>query len=66
MKTSDHIGIAATLAVLVSECQTRITAEKHAEMAHPIQTVVDVNGTNQVVTSGYSLPRRGRASSGCA
>lgn len=50
--------IVAALAAFCG-CQTRITAEKNAEVAHPIQSVVKVNGTNQVVTTGYMVTSGG-------
>lgn len=52
------IVLAAALAAF-SGCQTRITAEKHAEQAHPIQGVVSVCGTNAVVTTGYMVSSGG-------
>lgn len=53
------IIIIASLAASFCGCQTRITAEKNAEVAHPIQSVVKVNGTNQVVTTGYMVTSGG-------
>ena len=43
--------IIAALAAVVAGCQTRITAEKHPEQLLPIQEVVDVNGSQQVITT---------------
>lgn len=43
--------IVAALAAVVAGCQTRITAEKHPEQLLPIQTVVEVNGSQQVITT---------------
>lgn len=51
--------ILAALAAIACGCQTRITAEKNAECAHPIQSVVDVGGTNQVITTGYMVTSGG-------
>ena len=47
------------LAAIVSGCQTRITAEKNAEVAHPIEKVVEVDGTNRVITTGYMVTSGG-------
>ena len=41
----------AALCAAFLGCQTRITAEKHPEQVVPIQQVVDVNGTSQVITT---------------
>lgn len=51
--------IVAALAASVCGCQTRITAEKNAEVAHPIQSIVNVNGTNKVITTGYMVTSGG-------
>lgn len=51
--------IIAALAASFCGCQTRITAEKNAEVAHPIKSVVKVNGTNQVLTTGYMVTSGG-------
>ena len=40
-------------------CQTRITAEKFAEVAHPIQAVVQTNGVDVVITTGYMVTSGG-------
>lgn len=50
--------IVAALAAFCG-CQTRITAEKNAEVAHPIEKVVEVNGTNKVITTGYMVTSGG-------
>lgn len=44
------ITIALAVCALAG-CQTRITAEKHAENVTPIQKVVKVNGEDQVITT---------------
>ena len=46
-----RIIIIAALAAVVAGCQTRITAEKHPEQLLPIQKVVEVNGSQQVITT---------------
>lgn len=43
--------IVAALAAVAVGCQTRITAEKHPEQLLPIQQVVEVNGSQQVITT---------------
>lgn len=40
-------------------CQTRITAEKNAEVAHPIQKKVTVNGVEEIITTGYMITSGG-------
>jgi len=40
-------------------CQTSITAEKFAEVAHPIQAVVQTNGVDVVITTGYMVTSGG-------
>lgn len=51
--------IGAVALILLAGCQTRITAEKNPELAHPIQTVVNVDGTNKVITTGYMVTSGG-------
>lgn len=51
--------IIAALAAVAVGCQTRITAEKNAEVAHPIEKVVEVDGTNRVITTGYMVTSGG-------
>lgn len=51
--------IGAVGLLLLTGCQTRITAEKNPELAHPIQTVVNVDGTNKVITTGYMVTSGG-------
>jgi len=56
------IKLAALAGVAVSMCagcQTRITAEKFAENAHPIQAVVTTNGVDVVITTGYMVTSGG-------
>jgi len=50
---------AALLAAFIVGCQTRITAEKFAEKAWPVQQVVAVNGQDQVVTTRYQIASGG-------
>lgn len=49
----------AALAAIATGCQTRITAQKHAENVTPIQTVVKVNGEDQVITSNAIISSGG-------
>ena len=46
-------------AALITGCQTRITATKNAEVAHPIQEVVKVNGEDQVINKSYQVTSGG-------
>lgn len=41
--------------LVVSGCQTRVTWEKNPETALPIQSVVAVNGVEQLATTGYQM-----------
>ena len=45
-------AIAATLAAMTG-CQTRVTIESDATTPRPIQALVEENGTNRVITTGY-------------
>ena len=45
-------ALAATLAALCG-CQTRVTIESDATTPLPIQALVEENGTNRVITTGY-------------
>ena len=45
------ITIAAALAAIATGCQTRIVAVKHPEVVTPIERVVEIDGTNRVITS---------------
>ena len=40
-------------------CQTRITAEKYAEVAHPIYATVTTNGVDAVIPIGYMVTSGG-------
>ena len=51
--------IAALVAAAITGCQTRITATKNAEVAHPIQHVVKVNGEDQVIVDKYQVTSGG-------
>jgi hypothetical protein len=56
------LGMAISMAGCVfmcAGCQTRITAEKFAESAHPIQAVVQTNGIDVVITTGYMVTSGG-------
>ena len=53
------VALAACAVAMVTGCQTRITATKNAEVAHPIQEVVKVNGEDQVITRGYQVTSGG-------
>ena len=46
-------------ATVLTGCQTRITATKHAEAVHPIQRVVQVNGQDQVIVDRYQVSSGG-------
>ena len=46
-------------AVIITGCQTRITATKNAEVAHPIQEVVKVNGEDKVINKSYQVTSGG-------
>lgn len=43
----------AALAFAAAGCQTRITAEKNPEQVLPIQSLVMVDGSPQLITTGY-------------
>ena len=51
--------IVALVAAALTGCQTRITATKNAEVAHPIQHVVKVNGEDQVIVDQYQVTSGG-------
>ena len=53
------ITITAALAAILAGCQTRITAEKFAENITPIQSVVKVNGEDQVITTAALISSGG-------
>ena len=50
---------AALVAAVAAGCQTRITAEKHAEQALPIQEKVTLNGEDVLITKGYQIASGG-------
>ena len=52
-------AITGCCALIFCGCQTRITAEKNAEVAHPIQQVVQTNGVDTVITTGYMVTSGG-------
>lgn len=68
-KTTSPITTIATTAVaalaiiiaaaVLSGCQTRITAEKNAEVVNPIQQVVTVGDEQRVITTGYLVTSGG-------
>ena len=49
------IAMTGCLALVFVGCQTRVTWEKHPETALPIQQVVEVNGVQQLATTGYQM-----------
>ena len=56
------LGMAVSMAGCVfmcAGCQTRITAEKYAEVAHPIQEKVSTNGVDEIITTGYMVTSGG-------
>lgn len=53
------LALAGCNALFLCGCQTRITAEKHAEVAHPIQAVVQTNGVDAIITVGYAITSGG-------
>ena len=53
------IAIAACAAAMMTGCQTRITAEKHAEQVLPIQEKVTVNGEERIITTHYQIASGG-------
>ena len=55
----NKIMLIAALAAALTGCQTRITATKNPEVAHPIQEVVKVNGEDQVITKSYQVTSGG-------
>lgn len=58
LKTVCAIALAATtgcVAFVFVGCQTRVTWTKHPETALPIQEVRQVNGVDQVITTGYQM-----------
>ena len=53
------IMLIAAIAAALTGFQTRITATKNAEVAHPIQHVVKVNGEDQVIVDQYQVTSGG-------
>lgn len=53
------VALLGVSVVMCAGCQTRITAEKFAEVAHPIQAVVQTNGVDVVITTGYMVTSGG-------
>lgn len=55
----NKIMILAALAAALTGCQTRITATKNPEVAHPIEKVVQVNGEDRVIVDHYQVTSGG-------
>jgi hypothetical protein len=53
------IPLAGCVALVFIGCQTRLTAEKFPEVAHPIQAKVTTNGVDAVITTGYLVTSGG-------
>ena len=53
------VALLGVSVVMCAGCQTRITAEKFAEVAHPIHAVVQTNGVDVVITTGYMVTSGG-------
>lgn len=53
------VAIGGCCAFVFCGCQTRITAEKFPEAAHPIQSKVTTNGVDEIITSGYMVTSGG-------
>ena len=49
------LGMGGCVALVFIGCQTRVTWEKNPETALPIQSVVEVNGVQQLATTGYQM-----------
>ena len=49
------LAICGCVAFVFVGCQTRVTWEKNPETALPIQSVVTVNGVEQLATTGYQV-----------
>jgi len=49
------LGIGGCNAFFLCGCQTRVTWEKNPETALPIQSVVTVNGVEQLATTSYQM-----------
>ena len=59
IKTHMRLGAALVVLVLFSGCQTRFYATKEAEQIAPIQTVVQCNGQDTIITTGYIVASGG-------
>lgn len=62
IKSICALALAATsgcVALVFAGCQTRITAEKFPEAAHPIQAKITTNGVDAVITTGYMVTSGG-------
>ena len=59
MKKLMMVALAAGAAAMMTGCQTRITATKNAEVAHPIQEVVKVNGEDRLINRSYQVTSGG-------
>lgn len=53
------ITLAGCVALVFIGCQTRLTAEKFPEVAHPIQAKIATNGVDAVITTGYMVTSGG-------
>lgn len=53
------IMIIAAIAATFAGCQTRITAEKNPEVAHPIQEKITINGEDKIINTGYMVTSGG-------
>ncbi len=49
------LGVGGCVAFVFVGCQSTMNWEKHPETALPIQSVVEVNGMQQVITTGYQM-----------
>lgn len=52
-------AVSGCIALVFVGCQTRMTAEKFPESAHPIQAKVTTNGVDAVITTGYMVTSGG-------
>lgn len=57
--TGALLALAGCNALFLCGCQTRITAEKFPEKAHPIQEKITTNGVETVITTGYMVTSGG-------
>lgn len=61
-KVISALALAATsgcVALVFVGCQTRMTAEKFPEVAHPIQAKITTNGVDAIITTGYMVTSGG-------